>query len=64
MSTHPGPDREPIYLDYNATTPIDPAAVAAIHPYLTTGFGNPSSAATGVEAHTGWVSEDGFVERS
>jgi cysteine desulfurase len=44
MSTHPGLDGEPIYLDYNATTPIDPAVVAAMQPYLTTGFGNPSSA--------------------
>jgi cysteine desulfurase len=34
----------PIYLDYNATTPIDPAVVEAMLPYLTTHFGNPSSA--------------------
>ncbi|SEP53310.1 cysteine desulfurase [Amycolatopsis saalfeldensis] len=33
----------PIYLDYNATTPIDPAVTEAILPYLTGGFGNPSS---------------------
>lgn len=32
-----------IYLDYNASTPIDPAVVAAMHPYLDAGFGNPSS---------------------
>ncbi|GAA4722482.1 cysteine desulfurase family protein [Phytohabitans rumicis] len=44
MSTHPGLDGEPIYLDYNATTPIDPAVVTAMRPYLATGFGNPSSA--------------------
>jgi cysteine desulfurase len=44
MSTHPGLDGEPIYLDYNATTPIDPAVVAAMHPYLDARFGNPSSA--------------------
>jgi len=34
---------EPIYLDYNATTPIDPAVVDAMLPYLRTHFGNPSS---------------------
>jgi cysteine desulfurase len=42
----------PIYLDYNATTPIDPAVVEAMLPYLRTGFGNPSSThAYGKEAH-------------
>ena len=34
---------QPIYLDYNATTPIDPAVAEAMLPYLTTHFGNPSS---------------------
>lgn len=34
---------EPIYLDYNATTPLDPAVVEAMRPYLETHFGNPSS---------------------
>ena len=33
----------PIYLDYNATTPIDEGVAAAMLPYLTTHFGNPSS---------------------
>ncbi|MFI7697913.1 cysteine desulfurase family protein [Nonomuraea sp. NPDC049480] len=33
----------PIYLDYNATTPVDPAALQAALPYLSTHFGNPSS---------------------
>lgn len=32
-----------IYLDHNATTPIDPAVVAAMEPYLRELFGNPSS---------------------
>ena len=32
-----------IYLDYNATTPIDPEVEAAMRPYLNTYFGNPSS---------------------
>jgi cysteine desulfurase len=34
---------KPIYLDYNATTPIDPAVLAAMQPYLQSEFGNPSS---------------------
>ena len=32
-----------IYLDYNATTPIDPRVAEAMEPFLTGGFGNPSS---------------------
>ena len=32
-----------IYLDYNATTPLDPAVVDAMQPYLREHFGNPSS---------------------
>jgi cysteine desulfurase len=32
-----------IYLDYNASTPIDPAVVAAMRPFLDGAFGNPSS---------------------
>jgi cysteine desulfurase len=38
------PPAGPIYLDYNATTPIDPAVVEAMLPYLRERFGNPSSA--------------------
>ncbi|GAB7027421.1 cysteine desulfurase family protein [Geotalea toluenoxydans] len=34
---------EPIYLDYNATTPVDPLVVEELLPYLREGFGNPSS---------------------
>ncbi len=34
---------KPIYLDYNATTPLDPAVVTAMLPYLEEHFGNPSS---------------------
>ncbi len=34
---------KPIYLDYNATTPIDPAVHEAMLPYLEEHFGNPSS---------------------
>jgi cysteine desulfurase len=35
--------RTPIYLDYNASTPIDPAVVAAMQPLLQEAYGNPSS---------------------
>jgi cysteine desulfurase len=34
---------QPIYLDYNATTPIAPEVVEAMLPYLYQHFGNPSS---------------------
>jgi cysteine desulfurase len=43
----------PIYLDYNATTAIDPAVRAAMLPFIEEHFGNPSSThAYGKEAHT------------
>jgi len=32
-----------IYLDYNATTPVDPRVADAMRPFLTGFFGNPSS---------------------
>lgn len=42
----------PIYLDYNATTPVDPIVLEAMLPYLRDGFGNPSSGyALGRQAH-------------
>ncbi len=44
----------PIYLDYNATTPVDPAVVDAMLPTFTEHFGNPSS-----EGHAfGWVADE------
>jgi cysteine desulfurase len=33
----------PIYLDYNATTPLTPTVIAAMRPFLEKYFGNPSS---------------------
>lgn len=44
----------PIYLDYNATTPVDPKVVETIGVYLTNHFGNPSSShAYGQQAYEG-----------
>jgi cysteine desulfurase len=43
----------PVYLDYNASTPIDPAVAAMMRPFLEGEYGNPSSghwAATSAKA--------------
>ncbi len=37
------PSRSFIYLDHNATTPVDPAAAKAMMPFMHEEFGNPSS---------------------
>lgn len=42
-SGHPGLPPRPIYLDYNATTPVDPRVLDALVPVLREAFGNPSS---------------------
>ena len=34
---------QPIYLDYNGTTPLDPEVLSAMKPFFETEFGNPSS---------------------
>jgi cysteine desulfurase len=36
-----------VYLDHNATTPLDPRALEAMMPFLTGEFGNPSSSTHG-----------------
>lgn len=44
---------QPVYLDSNATTPVDPTVLEAMLPFLRGEFGNPSSAhALGQRAHT------------
>ncbi|MEU2876784.1 cysteine desulfurase family protein [Streptomyces sp. NPDC007070] len=40
---HPGLAGGAVYLDHNATTPVDPRVAEAMTPYLTEFFGNPSS---------------------
>ena len=34
---------EPVYLDHNATTPLDPRVLAVMLPYLENRYGNASS---------------------
>lgn len=47
--------RTPVYLDYQATTPLDDRVLEAMMPYLTTKFGNPHS-----ESHRfGWEADAG-----
>jgi len=41
-SAHQNP-MKPVYLDYNATTPLAPPALEAMLPYLRDHYGNPSS---------------------
>lgn len=40
---HPGLASGPVYLDYNATTPLDPRVLVAMQDALAVHFGNPSS---------------------
>jgi cysteine desulfurase len=50
LPPHPGLAGGPVYLDYNATTPVDPRVADAILTHLTTEFGNPSSSYPYAEA--------------
>jgi len=46
--------KRPVYLDYSATTPVDPRVVDAMLPFLREDFGNPAS-----RSHAyGWKAEE------
>jgi cysteine desulfurase len=48
------PEHFPIYMDYSATTPVDPRVVDIMIPYLREQFGNPAS-----RSHAyGWSAEE------
>ncbi|MEY4764246.1 MAG: hypothetical protein RI907_919 [Pseudomonadota bacterium] len=54
MSKLTAPLTRPVYLDYAATTPVDPRVAAKMMTYLTERFGNPAS-----RSHAyGWAAEE------
>lgn len=46
--------QNPVYLDYNATTPLDKRVLAQMMPYLTEQFGNASS----IQHNFGWQADE------
>lgn len=47
-----------IYMDYQASTPLDPRALAAMMPFLTGGFGNPHA----VDHGYGWEADGAIAQ--
>ncbi len=46
--------KTPVYMDYHATTPVDPEVLAAMLPYFSEQFGNPASR----QHRFGWITEE------
>jgi len=46
--------KTPVYMDYHATTPVDPRVMEAMLPFFTERFGNPASR----QHHYGWVADE------